>query len=305
MSITKEDITMENIIAAAISLPGVKVSRADFLKETFETEQVDLEQILEKGPIAANCSEELLSRLADAVIRKRVSESAIASFVAGLPGGLLMGIAIPADIVQFFAVALAMAQEISYLYGMEDMWRDEKPDMEMVNERLALYCGVMFETEGADRMLRVSAAPSELLTSSAQEGFVFKKTLRETLISRVGIEVGSRVAKDFAAHGVAMIIPVVGGVISGSMTYSSMKPMGTRLADVFEYARFRYNKIELETDIKILNELAQKDPEPLDEKDAFIKGGKDGLQKGMKEVGTAATGLFNKVQKAVDKVKKG
>lgn len=42
--------------------------------------------------------------MANKLIIKRTSQSSIASFVAGIPGGLAMAATIPADIMQFFGM---------------------------------------------------------------------------------------------------------------------------------------------------------------------------------------------------------
>ena len=66
--------------------------------------------------------------LSKKLILARTSQSSIASFVTGVPGGLAMAATIPADILQFFGMALKLAQELSYLYGAQDLWVDGKID---------------------------------------------------------------------------------------------------------------------------------------------------------------------------------
>ena len=38
----------------------------------------------------------------------------------GLPGGVAMGVTIPADLAQFFGMSLRLAQELSYLFGAKE-----------------------------------------------------------------------------------------------------------------------------------------------------------------------------------------
>lgn len=48
--------------------------------------------------------------MAKRIINERTIVSTGASFVAGLPGGLAMAATIPADMLQFYGIALRMAQ---------------------------------------------------------------------------------------------------------------------------------------------------------------------------------------------------
>ena len=103
-----------------------------FLKEIFPTEDISLSDIVEYGPISANIPQEKLNSLANKLILKRTSYSSAASFIAGIPGGLAMAATIPLDVMQFFGMSLRLAQELSYLYGANDLWQDGQIDDEKV-----------------------------------------------------------------------------------------------------------------------------------------------------------------------------
>jgi hypothetical protein len=89
--------------------------------------------------------------MAKRIINERTIVSTGASFVAGLPGGLAMAATIPADMLQFYGIALRMAQELAYLYGESDLWNGEFLDNDKVTNQLILYCGVMLGASGAGR----------------------------------------------------------------------------------------------------------------------------------------------------------
>ena len=132
---------LEEIITHAVQIPGVKVNRNQFLAEQFANKATDnLEEILDKGPIEAGITREDIAGIAKKLILTRTSQSSIASFVAGIPGGLAMAATIPADILQFFGMSLRLAQELSYLYGAQDLWNDGKVNDEKVKNQLILYC---------------------------------------------------------------------------------------------------------------------------------------------------------------------
>ena len=66
-----------------------------------------------------------------------------------------MAATIPADTLQFFGVALRIAQELAYLYGFEDLWKDDNIDNERVKNELTLFLGAMFGIGGATTTLRL------------------------------------------------------------------------------------------------------------------------------------------------------
>ena len=132
----EKEVALESIISNAVQIPGVKVNRKKFLSETFATENVPIQEILDLGPIAAQVSQDRLAVLASKLILTRTSQSSLASFVAGIPGGLAMAATIPADVLQFFGMSLRLAQELSYLYGAEDLWQNGQLDDEKVKNQL-------------------------------------------------------------------------------------------------------------------------------------------------------------------------
>ena len=52
-------------------------------------------------------------------------------------------------------MALRLAQELSYLYGAQDLWQDGQVDDERIKSQLIMYCGVMFGVSGAVSGVRV------------------------------------------------------------------------------------------------------------------------------------------------------
>ena len=135
----KNSVDLTSVISTAIQVPGVKVNRDSFLREQFKNlSPNDLTRIIEIGPIEAGYSRNDLKKKANRIIKERTAISTSASFVAGLPGGLAMAATIPADMIQFYGVALRMAQELVYLYGEEDLWCDGTPDGDKVTNQLTV-----------------------------------------------------------------------------------------------------------------------------------------------------------------------
>lgn len=257
---TKEiskDFALEEIIGNVIAIPGVRVNRKEFLTKTFASEDVGLQELLEGGPVEAGISRESIEAIANKLIIKRTSQSSIASFVAGIPGGLAMAATIPADIMQFFGVALKLAQEIGYLFGAQDLWVDGQVDDERVKNQLILYCGVMFGVSGAVSGVRVLSAQIAKTTLKKLPQKALTKTFWYPIVKQIGKAIGVRVTKSTVAKGLSKVIPIIGGVISGTLNFASMMPMAKRLYETFYKATFDYSEEEFEQDVEVINRMSE------------------------------------------------
>ena len=300
-----DKLSLETIIPLAVSLPGVRVDRDEFLRSVFKGQGVDIDGILGRGPVEAGCSREQLQRLARELILRRTSESSIASFLAGMPGGLALGVAVPADVVQYFGFALRLAQELSYLYGAEDLWRSGTLDSVQVNNRLLLYCGVMLGASGAANGVRLLSASLARTAAKKLPQLALTKTLWYPLVKQIGSSVGVKVTKSVAANGVAKIIPVVGGVISGGITFASMGPMGRRLAKTLDEACFDYSPEEIREDVRVMQELAAKAVGGASDKKPFLAGSIEGIRTGAREIGDRVSDLVNRGEAMLKRLPRG
>ena len=202
-----KEVALENIITSAVQIPGVKVSRDKFLAETFATEDV-----LDFRPVEAIVSKEKLAAISNKLILKRTSQSSVASFAAGIPGGLAMSATIPADVLQVFGMSLRLAQELSYLYGAQDLGRDGQVDDEKVKNQLLLYCGVMFGVSGAVSGVRVLSTQIAKTTLKKSPQKALTKTFCYPIVKQIGKAIGVKVTKTTVAKGFSKAIPVIGGL---------------------------------------------------------------------------------------------
>ena len=287
----EKEVALENIITNAVKIPGVKVDRKKFLAETFANSDVIIQDILDFGPIQAGIQQEELSKLSSKLIFTRTSQSSIASFVAGIPGGLAMAAAIPADVLQFFGMALRLAQELSYLYGADDLWKNGQIDDEKVKNQLLLYCGVMFGVSGAVSGVRVLTTQIAKTTLKKLPQKALTKTFWYPMIKQIGKAIGVKVTKSTVTKGISNIIPVIGGVISGSLNFASMLPMANRLQNALESANFGYSEEDLESDINII-ETIDYSTEPDELEDLKSK-----IIEGSKKIGSNFSGFFGKKKK--------
>ena len=292
----EKEVALESIITSAVQIPGVKVSRDKFLAEIFVDENIPIQEVLDLGPVAAGISQERLMVIANKLILKRTSQSSLASFAAGIPGGLAMAATIPADVLQFFGMALRLAQEISYLYGAQDLWKDSQIDDEKVRNQLLLYCGVMFGVSGAVSGVRVLSVQIAKTTLKKLPQKALTKTFWYPIIKQIGKAIGLKVTKSAVAQGFSKAIPIVGGVISGSLNFASMMPMANRLLNAFDSASFGYTEEELEEDIIIIENIS--DMEESIEENGDLKAK---LTEGGKKAIDGISGFFSKKKASSNK----
>ena len=247
-----KQMVLEDIITKTIQIPGVKVNRKQFLAEQFASKANNLEEILDKGPIEAGIKREDIKLLSKKLILTRTSQSSIASFVAGIPGGLAIAATIPADTLQLFGMTLRLAQELSYLYGAQDLWKDGTIDDEKVKNQLILYCGVMFGVSGAVSGVRVLSTQLSKTALKKIPQKALTKTFWYPILKKIASFIGVSLTKKTFAQGVSKAVPVIGGVISGGINFASMMPMANKLNDTLEKATFDYSDEEFNKDIEII-----------------------------------------------------
>lgn len=245
--------SFDTLLSNVIKVPGVKVNRQEFLVGEYSKyiSNDDIPILLNQGPIAVGLNKNKVDKIARKLIDKRVLLSSSASFLAGLPGGIAMAATIPADIMQFFGVAIRLAQELAYIYGFDDIWEDN--DDEAVKNQLTLYLGSMFGVTGASEAIRVvssrlsTQALKQLPKQALTKGFIYP------IIKQIAKFLGVKMTKDIFAKGVSKAIPIVGGVISGGITFASMKPMGNRLRETLSKSVFSYTEKDYVIDMDNLN----------------------------------------------------
>ena len=245
----------ELALTTALKIPGVKVDRTSFLIKELSNHvsEEKINQAIKSNTIEAGIDLFVLDKIAKNIVSKRTTQTAGASFVAGLPGGLAMAATIPADTLQFFGVALRIAQELAYLYGFEDLWKDDSIDSERVKNELTLFLGAMFGIGGANTALRLISTnmAKQVLKKLPQQALT--KNIYYPIIKKIAATIGLKMTKDTFAKGASKAIPILGGVISGGLTYMSMKPMGNRLRKALANSvNQNYTEEDLKNDIQDL-----------------------------------------------------
>lgn len=150
------EVTIWNkVMGAALSMPGVKVDRDDFLKKELKNycspEQLNL--AISSRPING-VSKEIIDRIANACINSHTTKVTTISAVAGIPGGFAMAGTIPADMAQYYWHVFVLAQKLAYLYGFPDL-RDENGNLtDTASDMLTLFVGVMMGASAANQAIK-------------------------------------------------------------------------------------------------------------------------------------------------------
>ena len=234
--ISEIEITPQDILLQALNVPGVKIERSEFLyKELIK--YYPEEQVLKSistNPASAEIPRERINTIANQVIDYETNKVSAISFAAGIPGGIAMAATIPMDAVQYFGFVLRVMQKLAYLYGFSEFHLDEKNISDETMNQLLIFLGVMFGVNGATQGVRIIAETVSAKVSKSLAQKALTKTTLYPIVKKVATTLGFKMTKDVFAKGVSKVVPVVGGVISGGITYATFKPCAIKLRDDFK-----------------------------------------------------------------------
>ena len=153
-----------------------------------------------------------------------------ASFAAGLPGGLAMLGTVSADITQYFVFMLRVLQKIAYLYSYPDFeLKEEKLSDETLNS-LIVFIGVMVGAQGANAAVGIlTKTITDKVVKAIPRKALTKTTVWYPLVKKVAKAIGIKMTKPVLAKSASKVIPVLGGVASGGISYVSFKLSANRL----------------------------------------------------------------------------
>ncbi|GAB3994045.1 hypothetical protein [Nocardioides marmoraquaticus] len=222
--------TAMQTIGAVSKLPMVRVDREAFLRKHFG-KSPHLDVILEKGPQAVYTSESLRLK-ANGLIKTSVVKTSAASFVSGLPSNPALALAAGgADVAQYFGFALNLSQQIAFLFGEDELFNDGGELSEEAQIRVIAYLGAMFGAAGAAALVSATSKTAGANLGKKLAAQALTKTTWYPIIKGVGAVLGKQVTKKTVEKTVTKTVPILGGFVSGGITYATYKPMGNRLAD--------------------------------------------------------------------------
>ncbi len=245
------------IMKRAASLKVVKIDRGEFLRTTIKKccPEVDAMLAVASTPIKAGVSPRDLDKMALDVIEFETKKCAGLSFLAGIPGGVALAGTVPADLAQYFAHVMRVEQKLAYLYGWQTFLSPEDEVDDETLMKLIVLMGIMLEVGG------VTNSVTKFATDVAQKGIAktierqaLTKTFFYTPMKKVLRVLGVNLTKQTFAKGVSKVVPVVGGVVSGGLTYASFKPGAERLRRYLRELPTSGIDVEMNPDIAVIRE---------------------------------------------------
>ena len=256
--------TTQKMIATVSHMPMIRVNRDDFLRKQFGDSPY-IDDILANGPQTV-FSVESLRKKAEEVIKGSTRKTAVASFATGIASSpVAMAAAGAADIAQFFAFALNMAQKIAYIFGEDQIFSGFNPAEDMLRTdgtalseeaqiKMISYLGVMMGVSGASGLIMKTSSAAGINIGKKVAAQALTKTAWYPMAKKVASVLGYKITKKSVESVISKSVPVVGGAISGGLTYASFRPMGGKLADVF----VKMLKGEYDIELELNPEYSQK-----------------------------------------------
>ena len=233
------EIDVEDFIILGLRIPGVAINREDFLRAELQTKFTKdiIDKAIETTPALAGISIEQVNGIADNVISYERNCVSGISAALGMPGGVAMAATIPADIAQYYGYTLRAMQKLLYLYGFPQI--DVSEDKQMFDSEtlnmMTLCLGVMYGVAGANKALIAIAnalakgVEKQLLNAALTKGTVYP------IVKNVAKWFGQKMTKQVFAGFFKKAIPVVGGLVGGTVTFLSFKPCCDKLKESLQH----------------------------------------------------------------------
>lgn len=227
------NVDIEDIIILGLRTPGIKISRNDFLKKELCKDFANeiIEKAIETTPAKAGIDVKKIDKIADNVIKFERNCVTGISAALGAPGGVSMVATLPADIIQYYGYLLRATQKLMYLYGFPEINLEEKNqklDSETLNILIICF-GVMYGVAGANNAVKAMAKGlANGISKKIMRTALTKGTLYP-IVKSIAKWFGVNMTKKLLTGMVQKSLPVVGGVVGGSITYLSFKPCCDKL----------------------------------------------------------------------------
>ena len=217
-------------LEAASKLPLVRIDRNDFLEKQFINTEYDIYDIVNKGPVNAGVPKEKIRKIAKGVIKFEGTQVTLISTAAGLPGGLAMIGTVPADMAQYMGYLIRTAQKLMYLYGIGDI----NDISDGSKSAIIIALGVMLGAEGANNGIR---ALCKSFAANIEKKIAQKALTKGTLypiVKKICAQLGIKLTKQGFAKAVGKTVPIIGGIVSGSLTAVTFIPSCNHLLNALE-----------------------------------------------------------------------
>jgi len=220
-----------SILRGAMNLPGARINRADYLRKELSkrVNKEELEKAIDTSPGEARIKASIIEKIAKSSINWHTAKTTGLSTLAGLPGGWIMAGTIPADLIQFYYHVIQIIQKLAYLYGWPQLTDEDDNIDDETLLRVTLFIGVMFGTDVANKAIKTLATRLATEIEKRLPQKALTKYGIYNVSKKVGLWIGIKVTKDSFSKSVGKLIPILGGIISGTITFFTFRPMSKRL----------------------------------------------------------------------------
>ncbi len=209
------------VLGVALRLPGARVDRASFLRSALGPHAAAsvIEQAVTLTPAKAGVSRDAIRRTAEGSVKWHRVGVSTTSTVLGLPGGWWLAAAIPTDLGQYFWHLIVLLQKLAYLHGWPELLQDGEEIDDETKLVLTLFVGVILGAEGAaDGLGKLAQAVAAQVVKKLPQAPLSKYALYQ-VAKQVAKWIGVSLTKKKFAEAVGRVIPVLGGVFAGTVTW--------------------------------------------------------------------------------------
>lgn len=221
------EVTVWNqLMSAAISMPGVKVNREKFLTKKLKSRcsEEKIRIAITEKPIKV-LAPHVLDDMAASCINWHSLKVTGISAATGM-GGFAT---IPADVVQYYWHVFVLSQKLAYLYGYPDLCDENGDISEEAQNILTLFVGIMMGASAAGEGLKYITEQIVKQSVKRLPEMAIAKTVYYPIVKQVAKWIGVKLTKDTFAKGVGKAVPLLGGIISGTLTLVTFKPGANKL----------------------------------------------------------------------------
>ena len=239
---SNETLIWNRILAAVLKMPGVKVDRVAFLRKSLKdyAGEQKLDMLPNVRPYTI-VSDKVIDTVATQCINRHTALATTGSTLAGLPGGLAMAATLPGDLTQYYYHVVVLSQKLAYLYGFPDFCDEDGNLGDETTDLLTIFMGSMMGVKVADQGINQLARGVATSAVSRLPRVALTKAAIYPVAMQVARIAGMKLTREGLGKTLGRIIPIAGGVFSGTVTLFTFKPGARRLQKRLKAQKMHFN----------------------------------------------------------------
>lgn len=226
----KESIVWNKVMSAALKMPGVAVDREKFLSSELRRYYNDkqVQNIINQGTPGI-VPDKILDHIAASCIKSHTRKVTLFSTAMGIPGGWATLGTVPTDIAQFYYHVLVLSQKLAYVYGFPTLLDENGRLNQSGTHVLTIFVGVM---TGVGIAVKALQELGEILQKQLMKRIpeiALTNGVLNSAVRQIAKFVGMNITEGNLSKGLSKAMPILGGMISGALTYKTFKPQARRL----------------------------------------------------------------------------